>query len=94
MIILRPHDGDWQAIVDQTGDASWAPAAMNKYFERVERCLYLPPGSGGAHGGSGWLPTRFTDTFDLVGEAIRQHDVAIGRIALASARAAGLRKRD
>ncbi len=94
MIIVRPHDSAWRAIANATGDKSWDPEAMNKYFERVERCLYLPPGSGGGHGNNGWLPTRFADTFDLVGEAIRNHDAAIGRIALASALGAGLRKRD
>jgi choline dehydrogenase len=86
MIIIRPHDSDWQAIRDATGDASWAPAAMSKYFARVERCLYRR-GSGGGHGEDGWLPTRFPDVFDLAGEAIRRHDVAIGQIALEAAAA-------
>jgi choline dehydrogenase len=40
MMIVRPHDSDWQAICDATGDASWSPTAMNKYFGSVERCLY------------------------------------------------------
>lgn len=80
MIIIRPHDSDWQAIRDATGDESWAPANMNKYFARVERCLYRH-GSGGGHGNEGWLPTRFPDMLDLAGDAIRHHDIAIGRIA-------------
>ena len=37
MIIIRPHDSDWQAIRDATGDPSWAPAAMNQYFARVPK---------------------------------------------------------
>ena len=45
MIIIRPHDSDWQAIRDATGDPSWAPAAMNQYFARVERCHYRDGGS-------------------------------------------------
>jgi choline dehydrogenase len=81
MIIIRPHNSDWQTIADETGDASWAPASMNKYFERVEHYLYLPSGSGGGHGKHGWLPTRFTDTLDFAGEALRLNDAAIGQIA-------------
>ena len=93
MIIIRPHSSDWRAIREATGDASWAPAEMNKYFERVEHCHYLHPGSGGGHGDGGWLPTRFTDTFDLLGEAIRRQDASIGHIASAAAKAAGIGKR-
>jgi choline dehydrogenase len=90
MIIIRPHNSDWQTIVDQTGDASWAPAEMNRYFKTVEHCLYLPRGSAGEHGETGWLPTRFSDTFDLVKAAIRSHDATIGQIASDAAEAAGV----
>jgi choline dehydrogenase len=92
MIIIRPHNSDWQAIHDATGDASWAPAEMNKYFEKVERCLYLPRGSNedNGHGENGWLPTRFSDTFDLVKAAIRSNDVTIGQIASDATEAAGV----
>src|SRR5882724_4083473 len=31
MIIIRPHDSDWQTICDATGDATWAPEKMNEY---------------------------------------------------------------
>jgi choline dehydrogenase len=86
MIIVRPHDSDWRAIRDATGDASWAPAAMNAYFRRVERCLYRRDSAGG-HGHDGWLPTRFADVFDFVSEAIHAHDFSIGRIAVKSLRA-------
>lgn len=94
MIIIRPHNSDWQAIRDATGDASWAPAEMNRYFARVERCLYLPSGAGGGHGDGGWLPTRFTDTLDLAGDAIRHHDVSIGIIAKEAVKAAGIGRRE
>src|SRR5437870_8706333 len=47
MIIIRPHDSDWLAIRDATGDESWAPEQMNKYFARVERCLYRGDSAGG-----------------------------------------------
>jgi choline dehydrogenase-like flavoprotein len=81
MIIVRPHDSDWQAIYDATGDASWAPGSMNAYFARVERCLYRGDPTGG-HGKDGWLPTRFPDVLDLGLDAISHRDLAIGKIAL------------
>jgi choline dehydrogenase len=86
MIIIRPHDSDWRAIRDATGDASWAPEKMNAYFARVERCLYREDSAGG-HGHRGWLPTQFADVFDFVTEAIHAHDFSIGRIALDALRA-------
>jgi choline dehydrogenase len=82
MIIIRPHDSDWQAIRDATGDASWAPKEMNRYFECVERCLYRHRGSGGGHGEGGWLPTQFPDALEFTGTAIRHHDHTIGRVTL------------
>src|SRR5215831_13340272 len=80
MIIIRPHDSDWQAIRDATGDDSWAPERMHQYFARVERCLYRDDTAGG-HGADGWLPTRFPNVFDLAGEAFRKQDFGIGKIA-------------
>lgn len=88
MIIIRPHDSDWQAIVNATGDNSWAPDEMNKYFGRVERCLYRKDSAGG-HGKDGWLPTKFADVIDLAGDAIRHHDASIGKIAGEAALAYG-----
>ena len=64
MIIIRPHESDWRAIQEATGDASWAPQNMNGYFETVERWQYSA-GSKAGHGHDGWLPTRFTDLIDL-----------------------------
>jgi len=86
MIIIRPHDSDWRAVRDATGDPSWAPEKMNAYFKRVERCLYREDSAGG-HGRDGWLPTRFAEVFDFVSEAIRTHDLSIGRIVLEALRA-------
>ena len=86
MIIIRPHDSDWQAIRDATGDPSWAPPEMNPYFARVERCLYRDGPTGG-HGQAGWLPTRWPDVLRLAGDAIDHRDLSIGRIALEAATA-------
>ncbi|KAI1259073.1 GMC oxidoreductase [Xylariaceae sp. FL1019] len=57
---VLPHDSDWQYIVDTTKDKSWAPEKMRKYYERVERCHYLPQDTRG-HGFNGWLETDMAD---------------------------------
>ncbi|HEX8913525.1 MAG TPA: hypothetical protein VF796_14295, partial [Humisphaera sp.] len=61
LITLCPHNRDWDRIAQATGDASWSAANMRGHFERLERCGYLPPGSGGRHGFDGWLPTAVGD---------------------------------
>lgn len=46
MITVVPQDSDWQHIADLTGDESWAPEEMRRFFERLENCHYVPrPGS-------------------------------------------------
>ncbi len=85
MIIIRPHDSDWQTILDATGDNSWAPEEMHKYFARVERCLYQQALASG-HGHEGWLPTRFPDVLDLVGQVIRHQDFLLSQIAFHAVR--------
>ena len=79
MIIIRPHDSDWQAICDASGDATWAPEKMNEYFARVERWQYSS-GNASGHGKGGWLPVRFADVLELGREAIRHLDPSIGEI--------------
>ena len=66
MITIYPHKSDWANIASVTGDSSWAPDNMRKYFERLERNRYLPNGIVG-HGFDGWLETSLTD-LDLVVE--------------------------
>lgn len=41
MITIYPHDADWDAVADITGDDSWRASSMRKYFERLERCEYI-----------------------------------------------------
>ncbi len=66
MILVAPHNSDWDLIADLTGDPSWRPAAMWKYFQLIENCRHrglerfwhtfgLDPSR---HGWSGWLPTE------------------------------------
>lgn len=66
MILVYPHQADWQAIEDLTGDKSWSPAAMHAHFRRMEDCRYRPIQRGldalgidrTGHGYGGWLPTE------------------------------------
>lgn len=64
LVAILPHDSDWQHIVDITGDESWNPKQMRRYFERLERCHYLPEGTHG-HGFHGWLETEHIDPIML-----------------------------
>ncbi|KAL2843736.1 hypothetical protein BJY01DRAFT_264195 [Aspergillus pseudoustus] len=67
MITVYPHDSDWSNIAALTGDSSWEPHHMRKYFERLERCSYLAEGTPG-HGFSGWLGTERTDLKPALGD--------------------------
>lgn len=60
MITIYPHDNDWANIAELTGDSSWDPDNMRKYFERLERCEYVKDGTPG-HGFDGWLGTNRAD---------------------------------
>src|SRR5262252_7410564 len=63
MILVYPHNADWEGIAQLTGDASWNAEAMRHYFERLENCHHRPLerilAAGGAnpsrHGWHGWL---------------------------------------
>jgi choline dehydrogenase-like flavoprotein len=66
MIFVYPHNSDWNEIADLTGDVSWKPARMRRYFERLENChhrlidrtfsaLGINPSR---HGWDGWLHTE------------------------------------
>lgn len=58
MIAQPPHDSDWAHILKLTGDSSWHPDNMRRYFKRLERNQYLPPHRPG-HGYNGWLSTEW-----------------------------------
>jgi choline dehydrogenase len=59
MISVYPFDDDWKYIQQITGDRTWAPAKMRKYFQKLEKCEYLPSTIVG-HGFNGWLKTSLT----------------------------------
>jgi choline dehydrogenase len=66
MIFVYPHNADWDAIAELTGDRSWSAANMRAYFERIENCRHRPFHRWLSrlginltrHGWNGWLPTE------------------------------------
>jgi choline dehydrogenase-like flavoprotein len=66
MILVYPHDADWDYIAQLTGDRSWRSSEMRKYFERLETChhrgfdrfLSLFGINPSRHGWHGWLQTE------------------------------------
>ena len=66
MILMAPHDADWDDIADLTGDSSWRAAAMWRYFQKLESCDYRPAWHAlsrlgldrTGHGWDGWLPSE------------------------------------
>jgi choline dehydrogenase-like flavoprotein len=64
MILVYPHNEDWEGIARLTGDSSWAADNMRAYFERLENCHHRPPPyrwlgmlgiNPSRHGWKGWL---------------------------------------
>jgi choline dehydrogenase-like flavoprotein len=66
MILVYPHNEDWDYIARLTGDASWSSQKMRRYFERLENCHHRPVHRWLAkiginptrHGWTGWLHTE------------------------------------
>ena len=66
MILIYPHDADWNAIATLTGDPSWRAEPMRRLFGRIEACRHRPtwrwPARIGldptGHGWDGWLRTE------------------------------------
>ncbi|OJJ62941.1 hypothetical protein ASPSYDRAFT_41649 [Aspergillus sydowii CBS 593.65] len=57
LIAVYPHQSDFEYISTLTGDGSWSPDNMRKYFTKMEKNNYLLPGMEG-HGYDGWLSTE------------------------------------
>ena len=69
MIIVYPHNEDWDNLAALTGDPSWGADNMRTYFEKLENCGHRPPGerelakagiNPSRHGFDGWLYTEIT----------------------------------
>lgn len=65
-IFIYPESSDWKHIEELTGDRSWNPGNMRRYFERVENCHHRPIQrllskigiNPSRHGWKGWLHTE------------------------------------
>ncbi len=63
MILVYPHNADWDGIAQLTGDPSWNAEHMREYFARLENCHYRPlervlarfDDNPSRHGWNGWL---------------------------------------
>ncbi len=73
MILVYPHNSDWDHIAGLTGDPSWGSDNMRAYFERLERCEYLPlTESRSRHGLDGWLATNVASPMLVVRDVFVQ----------------------
>ncbi|KAK5659848.1 hypothetical protein OQA88_13311 [Cercophora sp. LCS_1] len=59
-VSVLPPGSDWDFIASLTGDQSWRANKMRQIFERIEKNLYLPPGTPG-HGFNGYLKINGND---------------------------------
>jgi choline dehydrogenase len=74
LILMAPHDCDWDCIAELTDDASWKAADMRRYFQRLEACRYHPVWRAlshlgvnpTGHGWSGWLPSECAMTWQVL----------------------------
>ena len=80
MILVYPHNADWDGIAELTGDPSWKAEAMREYFMRLENCHHREierflarfGANPSRHGWNGWLhtekavPPAALGDFDLV----------------------------
>ncbi len=67
MLLVYPHNSDWDRIAELTGDDSWNAKAMRRYYERLEECrhrgilrfLFRHLGwNPSRHGFGGWLASE------------------------------------
>jgi choline dehydrogenase len=70
LILVYPHNADWDYIAELTGDRSWEASHMRQYFERLEDCRHRTPYrwmrklfgyNPTRHGFGGWLSTERAD---------------------------------
>lgn len=89
MIMVYPHNADWDGIAALTGDPSWRAEAMRQYFVRIENCQHrrtrrrlaeigIDPSR---HGWRGWLWTERAVPTD----ALKDRDLVATIVASAQA---------
>ena len=89
MILIYPHNSDWDLIAELTGDSSWRPDNMRRYFQRLEDCRHRPLArwfkkltgfNPSRHGFGGWLTTEVAIPMEALGNrALRKilQDLAV-----------------
>ena len=84
MITIYPHESDWNKIADLTGDASWRPNNMRRYYQLLERCEYLRPNDDATgHGTKGWLGVNRFDARSI------DFDLPLTKVFIAAAKTIG-----
>jgi choline dehydrogenase-like flavoprotein len=77
MIMVYPHNPDWDEIAKITGDDSWKARNMRRYFERLENCRHRPVWrcikrlvgwNPTGHGFDGWLSTEKALPLSVLGD--------------------------
>lgn len=68
MITIYPSRSDWSYIANITGDSTWKPENMRLYFEKIEKCGYLPKGTSGHGFQLGWLDVNKPDPSILLND--------------------------
>jgi choline dehydrogenase len=63
MVLMYPHNSDWDYIAKLMDDPSWSSKKMQKHFQHLERCEYVPKWKiWSRHGFEGWLPVNRAQT--------------------------------
>jgi choline dehydrogenase-like flavoprotein len=93
MIMVYPHNKDWDDLADLTGDPSWKADNMRKYYQRMENCHYRRFPWRWLYKLFGWNPTRhgyegWLDTEVAVPLRALKHDKRLVRVIVKSAEAA------
>lgn len=83
LVTVRPFDSDWDTIADMTGDTSWNGSTLQRHFEKIEHCDYLPNSVAG-HGFTGWFWTELTSLLTAV------QDLKVVSIIVSAASALGM----
>jgi choline dehydrogenase-like flavoprotein len=77
MIMVYPHNPDWDEIAKLVDDPSWNAKNMRRYYERMENCHYRPVWrlinrlfgwNPTRHGFGGWLSTEKALPKSVVGD--------------------------
>ena len=82
LILVYPHNADWDHIAELTGDPSWKAKNIRKYFERMEDCRHRPLKrwvkkilgfNPSHHGFGGWLSTEWAIPMEALGDRRLRH---------------------